>query len=155
MFIRLCRVLVLLGMSAGVVAADVVTGANEASLRAADEAQLAAARTRNADALDAMMHPSFIVNSPEGQIWPKKQVVAMWRNGGIGHDRFERTVEAVVLEGDVGVVAGREIVQPDPNSVAGQRRHDGGKEVGRRFTNVYLWKDGRWWFLARHANEMR
>lgn len=130
-------------------------GANEAGLRAADDAQLKAARTRDADALDAMMHPAFIVNSPEGQIWPRRQVIEMWRNGGIGHDRFERTVEAVVIDGDVGVVAGREIVQPDPDSVAGKRRADGGKPVGRRFTNVYLWKDGRWWFLARHANESR
>jgi len=54
----------------------------------------------------------------------------------------------------VSVVAGREIVQPDQDSVAGKRRHDGGKQVGRRFTNVYLWKDGRWQFLARHANEI-
>lgn len=150
-------IFVFLAASAGLVATasgPAAMKADEASLRAADEAQLAAARTRNADALDAMMHRSFIVTSPEGQIWPRQKVIDMWRNGGIGHDRFERTVEAVVLDGDVGVVAGREIVQPDVASVAGQRRADGGKPVGRRFTNVYLWKDGRWQFLARHANEM-
>ncbi len=126
---------------------------DEAGLRAADQAQHEAARTRNADALDAMMHPAFQVNSPEGEIWTRQRTLTLWRCRGIGHDRFDRSVEAVILDGDVGVVAGREIVQPSSDSLAGVRRADGGQSVERRFTNVWLWKDGRWWFFARHANE--
>jgi len=127
---------------------------DEASLRAADAAQLSAARDRDADALERMMHPAFTVNSPEGEMWPRAKVLALWRNRGIGHEHFERTVESVTLVKDIGIVAGREIVQPSPDSLAGQRRHDGGQPVMRRFTNVWLWDGGRWWFLARHANEM-
>jgi hypothetical protein len=126
---------------------------NETGLRAADHAQLLAARTRDADALDWMMHAKFAVSSPEGEIWPRQKVLAMWRNRGIGHDHFERTVENVILVKNVGVVSGHELVQPSTDSVAGQRRHDGGQSVRRRYTNVWLWDDGRWWFLARHANE--
>lgn len=144
---RLIGCAILLTLAAPAAAQD------EPSLRKADAAQHEAARTRNADALQAMMHPAFQVNSPEGEMWPREKVVAMWRNGGIGHDRFDRTVESVILDGDVGVVAGRETVQPSADSIAGQRRTDGGRSVQRRFTNVWLWKDGRWQFLARHANE--
>lgn len=126
---------------------------DETSLRRADAAQHDAARTRNADALEAMMHPAFEVNSPEGEMWSRAKTLELWRNRGIGHDRFDRTVESVILDGDVGVVAGREIVQPSVDSIAGKRRADGAKPVERRFTNIWLWKDGRWWFLARHANE--
>ncbi len=126
---------------------------DEASLRAADAEQHRAARTRDADALAAMMHPHFAVNSPEGEMWSREKTVALWRNRGIGHDRFDRVVETLILDGNVGVVAGREVVAPSPDSIAGQRRADGGKPVARRFTNVWLWKGGRWWFLARHANE--
>jgi hypothetical protein len=126
---------------------------DEASLRKADEAQHEAARTRNADALEAMMHPAFQVNSPEGEMWSRSKTIELWRNRGIGHDRFDRTVESVILDGDVGVVAGRETVQPSVDSLAGKRRDDGAQPVERRFTNIWLWKDGRWWFLARHANE--
>lgn len=137
-----------------IAAAPALAAGSEASLRAADAAQHAAARTRDADALDRMMHPSFIVNSPEGEIWSKTRTVDLWRSRGIGHDRFDRVVESVTLDGDLGVVAGRETVQPSADSLAGQRRADGGKPVERRFTNVWLWKDGRWWFFARHANEL-
>jgi hypothetical protein len=133
--------------------AEPATLPDETSLREADNAQLLAARNRNADALDAMMAPAFIVNSPEGEIWPRARVLAMWRNRGIGHDHFERFVESVVLSRNVGIVAGRELVQPSADSVAGKRRHDGGVRVTRRFTNVWLWENGRWWFFARHANE--
>jgi hypothetical protein len=130
------------------------TRPDEASLRAADAAQLIAARERNADALERMMHPAFAVNSPEGEVWPREKVLALWRNRGIGHEHFERTAESVTLVKDIGIVAGREIVQPSPDSLAGKRRHDNGRPVTRRFTNVWLWDEGRWWFLARHANEM-
>lgn len=136
------------------VASAAAAAGDEASLRTADAAQHDAARTRNADALDAMMAPEFIVNSPEGEIWSREKTLALWRNRGIGHDRFDRVVESVTMAGDVGVVAGRELVAPSPDSIAGQRRHDGARPVGRRFTNIWLWRDGRWWFFARHANEI-
>lgn len=138
---------IMLGIATPALAQD------EATLRRADAAQHLAARTRDADALDAMMHPAFHVNSPEGEIWSREKTLALWRNRGIGHDRFDRAVESVILDGDVGVVAGRETVQPSTDSIAGQRRADGGQPVERRFTNVWLWKGGRWQFLARHANE--
>jgi hypothetical protein len=127
--------------------------ADEASLRAADAAQLVAAREREANVLSDMMHPAFTVNSPEGEVWSRERVLSMWRARGIGHDRFERVAESVTVVRDVGVVKGREIVQPSGDSVAGQRRADGGQVVMRRFTNVWIWEGDRWRFLTRHANE--
>ena len=100
------------------------------------------------------MHPASPSTRPRAKCGPRQKVLALWRNRGIGHDHFERVAESVTLVKNVGIVAGREIVQPSADSVAGQRRHDGGQPVARRFTNVWLWDDGRWWFLARHANEM-
>ena len=145
----------LLGTIAGLgMLASPALAQDEQSLRGADATQLEAARTRDADALERMMHPSFVVNSPEGETWDRERTLALWRSRGIGHDSFDRVVESVTLEGTVGVVVGREIVQPSADSLAGQRRADGGEPVQRRFTNVWVWKDGRWQFFARHANEM-
>jgi hypothetical protein len=143
----------LLGLVVMLALATPAAAQDEASLRKADGEQHQAGRTRDADALDAMMHPAFQVNSPEGEMWSRERTLTLWRNRGIGHDRFDRFVESVILDGHVGVVGGREIVQPSTDSIAGHRRADGGRPVERRFTNVWLWKDGRWWFFARHANE--
>src|SRR5687767_7721106 len=112
---------VLLAANVGASAAE----QTETGLRAADNAQLLAARIRDAAALESMMHPKFAVSSPEGEMWSRQKVLAMWRDRGIGHDRFERTVENVILVKSVGVVSGHELVQPSTDSVAGQRRHDG------------------------------
>lgn len=126
---------------------------DEKELRAADARQADAARTRNVDALATMMHPMFMVNSPEGEVWPRAKVLDMWRSRTIGRDSFGRAVEQVKIVDDVGIVMGREIVAPSVDSVAGQRRRDSAKPVERRFTNVWLWQNDKWWFLSRHANE--
>lgn len=127
---------------------------DEKELRAADARQADAARTRNADALGTMMHPMFMVNSPEGEVWPREKVLSMCRSSAIGHDSFGRAVEQVKIVHDVGIVMGREIVAPSVDSVAGQRRRHSAKHIERRFTNVWLWQNDKWWFLSRHANEM-
>jgi ketosteroid isomerase-like protein len=129
------------------------TAQDEASLRAADLAQLQAARAGDADAIEAMtLVDQFVINNPLGETGTGERMVARFRSGEIAHEQFERLIERLSITGDVGVVMGREIVQPSPSSLEG-----GGIERGtvlRRFTNVWLWRDGGWRWLARHANEV-
>lgn len=54
------------------------------------------------------------------------------------------------ISGDVAVVMGRETFTPARSSELG--RTFGPGPLQRRYTNVYLWQQGRWWWLARHAN---
>jgi hypothetical protein len=147
------KMLLVLAATFPLVTVSLAAAPSEQELRAADSRQADAARTRNADDLEVMMHPAFMVNSPEGEVWSKEKVIRMWRSRGIGHDSFERTVEQVKITNDIGVVMGHEVVAPSADSVAGQRRHDGAHPVERRFTNIWLWQNNKWWFLARHANE--
>jgi len=128
-------------------------GPDEAGLRAADEAQRQAALSRDADALLAMTLSGFMVNGPEGDIVTRERMVGRFRNREVGHDSFSRTVEKISITGNVGIVMGSESVTPSPDSLAGQRRANGGKPVYRRFTNVWLWQDNSWKWLMRHANE--
>lgn len=130
-------------------------GSDEASLRVADEAQRQAALARDADALLAMTLPTFLVNSPEGDVGTRDRMIGRFRNRQVGHDSFDRVVDKISITGNVGVVMGSETVRPSADSLAGQRRADGGKSVQRRFSNVWLWQDGKWNWLMRHANERR
>ena len=116
---------------------------DEASLRAADAAQHAAARANDGAALTAMAHPNFRLFAPEGYIGGRDRLVVRFRSAETGYVRFEREVESVALTDSVGVVMGRETIA-----------RAGGAPVARRFTNIWLWSDGQWQWLARHAHEV-
>lgn len=124
---------------------------DEAGLRAADAAQLEAARTGDADAIAAMTLPGFIINNPLGETGSGERMIRRFRSGEIALERLTRVVERLSITGDVGVVMGREVVQHDPASLEGRGRRRG--PLLRRFTHVWLWRDGRWGWLARHASE--
>lgn len=79
-------------------------------------------------------------------------MVARFRSGDIAHESFSRIVERIAVTGDVGVVMGREVVRPAPDRLEGRERAGDRRPVLRRFTNVWLWRDGAWRWLARHAS---
>jgi hypothetical protein len=121
----------------------------EANLRAADAEQLRVIVKEDAKAQDAFMHPNYIINGPANVVKRKADVVAMLARGDIASDSFTRKIEGVALTGNVGIVMGSEVVKPSPGSELG-RRHPG-KTLNRRFTNVFLWEQDKWRFLARQA----
>ncbi len=122
----------------------------EANLRAADSEQMRIIIEEDAKAQAELMHPNYLLNGPANVVKRKAELVAMLARGDIGSERFERTVEGVAITGDVGIVMGSEVVKPSPNSNLG-RLHPG-QTLKRRYTNVFLWEDGKWRFLARQAS---
>ena len=95
------------------------------------------------------MHPNYIINSPANLVQRKDQVVARLERGELASDSFERTIEGTAITDDVGIVMGREAVRPSRGSQL-DKLHPG-KLLHRRFTNVFLWREGKWSFIARHA----
>jgi hypothetical protein len=104
----------------------------------------------DAGAQQAFMHPNYIINAPANLVRRKPELVAMLARGGMASERFERVIEGTAITGHVGIVMGREVVRPTPTSNLG-RLHPG-TILQRRFTNVFLWEDGKWRFLARQAS---
>ena len=123
----------------------------ESSLRAADAAQYQAARTENADALAAMMLPTFIINSPTGDVGTGERLIQRFRSGEVAHEKFTRIIERTAITENVGIVMGFEIARLSPTSIDGRARGGDTSPVLRRFTNIYLWQKGKWGWLARHA----
>jgi len=103
----------------------------------------------DADKQRTFMHPNYMVNGPSNRVMRKEALVEMLAQGKMASDSFERTIEAVSITGNVGVVMGREVVQPVATSQLGQLH--GSKILDRRFTNVFVFEDGEWRFLARQA----
>jgi hypothetical protein len=121
-----------------------------ASLRATDHAQMSAVSAGDIAALDALAHPDLRINAPTGRILTHQAFFAAMRSGAIGAEAFTRTPEDAVIRGEIGVVMGSEVFTPTAASDLG--RQYGAVPLQRRYTNVYVWQDGRWRWLARHAN---
>ena len=122
---------------------------SEETLRAADAEQRRIIVEGDAEAQQEFMHPNYIINGPSNEVLRKPILIEMLAQGKMGSDRFERTIEALAITGNVGVVMGYEVVHPLPDSQLGTMY--GNKVLNRRFTNVFLFQDGRWRFLARQA----
>ena len=138
--------------SAGLVSITAIASAadlSEASLRAADAEQMRIIVQGDADKQRTFMHPNYMVNGPSNRVMRKEALVEMLAQGKMASDSFERTIEAVSITGNVGVVMGREVVQPVATSQLGQLH--GSKILDRRFTNVFAFEDDEWRFLARQA----
>jgi hypothetical protein len=127
----------------------VAGGPDEASLRAADHEQSRIVGAGDVAAQQAFMHPNYMVNSPANTVMRKAQVVEMLGQGAMARTGYERIIEDLQITGDVGIVMGRETVVPAAASQLGKLHGEGALQ--RRFTNVFLFEDGRWRFLARQA----
>jgi hypothetical protein len=145
---KLARYAVLIGVlifPAAIAGAEI----SETSLRAADAEQMRIIVDSDARAQQRFMHPNYIINGPSNKVLRKDALVTMLAEGRMGSESFERTIEGLAITGNVGVVMGREVVRPTASSQLGTLH--GGKVLNRRFTNVFLFEDGEWRFLARHA----
>gem|GEM_PF-797993 len=122
---------------------------DEAGLRAADREQSRIVGDGDVAAQQAFMHPNYILNGPANVIMRKAQVIEMLGQGAMARTGYERIIEGLQITGNVGVVMGRETVVPVGASQLGKLH--GETTLQRRFTNVFLFEDGRWRFLARQA----
>lgn len=148
--IVLALVLAVATPAAAQVSAATPRNADETAVLEADARQRDAVARVDLAAIAEIAHPNLRVNAPSNRILTREDLIRMVGSGDIRNEVFERTPEAVVITGDVGVVMGREVVYPGPASE--QARMYGLKTLNRRYTNVYLREDGAWRHLARHAN---
>lgn len=126
------------------------TDISESSLRAADAEQMRIIVDGDAKAQSAFMHDNYILNAPSNRVLRKPVLVEMLAQGKMASDRFERTIEGTAITGNVGIVMGSEIVRPAALSELAQTY--GSRDLQRRFTNVFLFEEGAWRFLARQAS---
>jgi ketosteroid isomerase-like protein len=119
----------------------------EREIRKLDLLEAQAMLERDLQKLDGLLADNFLVNSPRNEIVNgKKAVEDLVRNGVINYSSFDREIESVQIDNDIAIVMGRETIKPIGKAP------DEGQIVRRRYTNIWLNKDGRWLLSARHAS---
>ena len=89
--------------------------------------------------------PEFIVNNPANIVVTKSEVATLIRSGKLNYEHFDRIIEKVSIIGNVAIVMGYEKIKPQ-----GTTDH-AGKALIRRYTNVWMKRNGSWKAIGRQA----
>lgn len=114
----------------------------EQEVRRLDLAHADAVLRGDLGAMDRLWTKDFIVNNPFNEVDKADRI----RTGAVTYSSFERVPEAVMVHGDTVIVMGHETVVPKGNSP------EAGKTINRRYTNIWMKREGRWRLVARHAS---
>ena len=118
----------------------------EQDIRAAEQRHVAAFRSNDAAAIDAILADDFLVNSPRYVVLDKAQLMGLVRSGALNASTFTQSIDHIRRYGDIAVVMGADTISfapPAPNA---------GRQIRRRFTDIWRFQDNQWRFVARHAN---
>ena len=120
----------------------------ETEIKKLEQNEVQAVLNKDTISLKKLWDKDYVVNNPENKIVLAKlnsvdrPVLQKQRTS------FTREVEKVIINGDVVISMGREtVVSMNDNTNAEQT-------VERRYTNIWMKKDGSWKLIARHANKI-
>ena len=136
-----------LSMSVSQQAEELKNPGIEQEIRKLDLLEAEAMQQKDIRTLDGILADNFLVNSPRNQIVKGKSAVKeLVRNGIINYESFKREIESIMIEDNVAIVMGLETIQPVGKAPGA------GQTLRRRYTNIWLNKEGRWLLTARHAS---
>ena len=118
--------------------------ATERTIRALEQAEVDALLRGDLDGVAHNWAEDYTVNNPRNEVG--RAADGPIRAGTRTYASFIREVERVLIHGETVIVMGNETVVPSGRSP------DAGQTIHRRFTNVWIMRDGRWQLVARHAN---
>lgn len=119
----------------------------EQKIRDLDMAQADAVLRKDFEAFDRLCAEDFTVNNPWGDITKGRAAVKeQMRSNIISHTSFLREIESILIRGKTAIVMGRETV------VTGESSQEAGRTVRRRYTNIWMKRNGKWLLTARHAS---
>lgn len=115
----------------------------EQEIRHREQAQVDALLKNDIAAMRRNWAPDYVVNNPTNQVVDasKGRIQAGTRT----YSSFVRDIERVLIRGNTVIVMGQETVVPSGDAP------DSGQTLVRRFTNIWMLRDGKWLLTARQA----
>jgi len=119
----------------------------EQQIRRLDLSEAEAILKKDFRILDELSSNDFTTNSPRNEIVRGKEALKeLIRRGVVDYASFVREIETVLIHGKTVVTMGSETI------VMGQNSPQKGQTIRRRFTNVWMKRNGKWLLTARHAS---
>ncbi len=120
--------------------------ATEIEIKNLEQTEVQAVLTKDTMTLKKLWDKDYVVNNPENKIVVAKSnsvdrpVLQKQRTA------FTREVEKITVNGDVAISMGKEIVVSMNDALKTEQT------IERRYTNIWMKKEGSWKLIARHAN---
>ncbi|MDP3665306.1 MAG: nuclear transport factor 2 family protein, partial [Sediminibacterium sp.] len=121
----------------------------EAEIRSLEQTVVTAILNADTNTLKQVWTPEFLVNNPRNEISGNRDSVLLTQKAGmIDCSTFERVIERMQFQKNIVITMGHEIFV-SRNDIPGARA---GQIYKKRFTNIWMKKNGKWQQIARHAS---
>ena len=102
---------------------------------------------RDFDAFSRLYADDLLVTNPSNRVLNKAQVLELMRGDVVSYSSFDRQFDEVRVYGEMVVVVGSETASYTPDA----KSPYAGKTIQRRFTEMWMRRDGKWQVVVRHA----
>lgn len=130
----------------GPLVANAQTSNTEKEIRQLEKAQCDAIVQHDTATLYKLWADDLTVNSPSNDVVKLETAKFAIRNGFIDYSLFESNLEEIMIFKDMVITMGSEKIKPIGKAPMA------GHTVNRRYTQVWMKRNGEWKLVARHAN---
>jgi hypothetical protein len=121
----------------------------ETEIRALEQMGVKAILSGDSNTLKQLWAPEYMVNTPRNQVTgTRDSVLLIQRAGMIDYSTYEKVIERMQFQKDIVITMGHETIVSKNDTPAAKA----GQIYKRRFTNIWMKKNGKWQQIARHAS---
>jgi hypothetical protein len=121
----------------------------ETEIRTLEQVGAKAILTGDSNTLKKLWAPEFLVNTPRNNVTGTRDSILLIQKAGmIDYSKYEKVIERMQFQENVVITMGYEIIVSKKDTPAVKA----GQAYKRRFTNVWMKKNGMWQQIARHAS---
>lgn len=121
----------------------------EAEIRALEKIGAKAILNGDTNTLKQLWAPEFLVNTPRNEITGTRDSILLIQKAGmIDYSIYEKVIERMQFQKNIVITMGHETLVSKNDTPAARA----GQVYKRRFTNIWMKKNGKWQLIARHAS---
>jgi len=121
----------------------------EAEIRALEQTGAKAILHGDILTLKQIWAPEFLVNTPRNEVTGTRDSILLIQKAGIiDYSTYEKIIERMQFQENLVITMGHEILVSKNDTPAAKA----GQIYKRRFTNIWMKKNGKWQLIARHAS---
>ncbi len=121
----------------------------EAEIRKLEQTGATAILKADTNTLKQIWAPEFLVNTPRNEITGTRDSVLLIQKAGmIDYSIYEKIIERMQFQKKTVITMGYETIVSKNDTPAAKA----GQVYKRRFTNIWMKKNGKWQLIARHAS---